>query len=239
MLVIPAIDIIDNKIVRLTKGNYTLAKNYNVDVLNQVQKFEDIGFNFVHIIDLLASKEATISTFNLLSDIIRKTKLQIQFGGGIRCEEDVEKLFDIGVNRVIIGSMSINNKPLFEKIISKNKLYEFVIAADVKNNSVMIKGWTEDSSVNIFNHIEYCCSLGLNNFLCTDIDKDGMLSGVNVKLYKEIKEAFPHIFLIASGGISSTSDVKELSENNINSCVVGKAIYEGKISLQELKKYDN
>jgi phosphoribosylformimino-5-aminoimidazole carboxamide ribotide isomerase len=238
MLIIPAIDIINNKIVRLTKGDYNIVKNYSISVLSQIEEYAKHKFRFVHIIDLMASKEEKICVLNLLKDIIQKSQISIQFGGGIRSIEDVERLFDIGVKRLIIGSLAVKNKPLFEKIVSVYNPNNFIVAADVKDYSVMTKGWTEDSTINIFSHIEYCKSLGLNNYLCTDIDKDGMLAGVNVSLYKEIKKLFPEIFLIASGGISCINDIKELNENKIDSCVVGKAIYEGKIKLRELKEFD-
>ncbi|GAB4133743.1 MAG: 1-(5-phosphoribosyl)-5-[(5-phosphoribosylamino) methylideneamino]imidazole-4-carboxamide isomerase [Ignavibacteriales bacterium] len=239
MLIIPAIDVIDNKVVRLTKGDFENIKNYEVSIIEQVERYVEAGFHRIHIVDLNASKDSKISTINLLKEIKRRFQIGIEFGGGIRNMEDVQKLFDTAIDNLIIGSLSVTDKNLFEKIIAEFKPENFIIAADVLNYSIMIKGWTVDSGINIFEHIEYCKSLGLKNVLCTDIEKDGMMKGVSFNLYNELKTKYPELFLIASGGVSNIDDVTLLKKYNVDACVVGKAIYEGKIDLKELKKFDN
>ncbi len=223
MLIIPAIDILDGKLVRLEKGNYNSGKVYSDDPFSVASIFDEIGFDLIHIVDLSGSKEGKIQTIDLLKKIKSNLKIKIQFGGGIRSADDVKLLLEIQVDFLVIGSLSIINPEEYEKIDSKNEL-------------VRIKGWTQNSQISVYDHIEFCFSKGTTKFLCTDITKDGMLSGPNLSLYKKIKELFPQINLIASGGISSLSDVLELKEINIYGAVIGKAIYENKIDLKELKK---
>lgn len=239
MLIIPAIDIIENKIVRLTKGDFQQVQSYKVSLFNQIEKYLEAGFNHIHIIDLYASKDDNITTLNLLREIKQRFEVRIEFGGGIRNENNVKSLLDLGVDILIIGSLSVTNKSLFEKIIASYHPENFIIATDVLNHSIMIKGWKVNSQINIYDHINYCKQLGLKKFLCTDIEKDGMMCGLNINLYNEIKEKNPDIFLIASGGVSGIEDIIKLMQINTDACVIGKAIYEGKIDLKELKKFDN
>ena len=236
MLIIPAIDIYNNAVVRLSKGNFESLKSYSLSPLEQAIIYSNYGFKWVHIIDLLGSKQGKINVQNFLREVKNNLNLKIEFGGGIRNYNDAKLLSDLNVDNIIIGSLAIKNKLEFENIISdfSNKI---IVAVDVLNYEIMIKGWTEKSDVHLFDHINYCLKNGIKKFLCTDIAEDGMLNGPNFTLYKRILEEFPNIELTASGGISKIEDIDNLNKINLRGVVVGKAIYENKISLVELKKY--
>ena len=237
MLVIPAIDIYDNSIVRLSKGNFdniTYYKNFPVE---QAQVYDSLGFKLIHIVDLLGSKNGKITSLETLDKIKSETKLKIEFGGGIRDVKTVSTLFETGVDFAIIGSMSVKNKPEFELIIKNYSHEKIIVSIDALDENLKITGWTEDASISIYNHIKYCTELGIKKFLCTDISKDGMLVGTNVALYKKIMSRYPEIQLIASGGIKDMDDIKKLNKINPYAVVVGKAIYEEKIDLKELAAF--
>jgi phosphoribosylformimino-5-aminoimidazole carboxamide ribotide isomerase len=237
MLVIPAIDIIDGKVVRLSKGAYDSVVNYSKTPSEQAKIYSELGFEWLHIVDLSGSKEGKINTLEIIDDIKNSTNLKIEFGGGIRSKEDAVLLKDHGVEGIIIGSLAISNKKEFESILDHIKSSQIIIAADVLDYKIRIKGWTEDSMVHLFDHIEYCSKLGIEDFLCTDISVDGMLTGPNIILYEEILNKYPAIKLTASGGVSSIEDILKLREMPIRGAVVGKAIYENKINLEELSKF--
>ena len=234
MIIIPAIDIIENKIVRLKKGDFNQVEYYPNSPLEQAKIFKENGFNRIHIVDLLASKTGKINILDILKDIKAKTGLNIEFGGGIRNEASFSEVLSAGVDQVIIGSLAILNKEEFEKIVQKYGSEKIVIAADVKDEQVAIKGWTEKTTLTVFDLIEYCLSLNVSTFLCTDISTDGMMSGTNINLYTKILSKFPGINLIASGGIRDNADIQELFKLNIFGAVIGKAIYEGQLELKEL-----
>ena len=238
MLIIPAIDILDGNVVRLQKGDFSTAKSYFENPLDQTKVYDEHGFEWIHIVDLSGAKDGKISTFKILEEINRNTKLKIQFGGGIRSAEDILHLFSIGVEKVIIGSLPFVDKPEFEKVLKNIPLDKIIIAADTQKGEVLERGWKENTSLEISAYIVQCREYGLNNFLITDVDKDGMLEGPNLRLYKGLKEAFPEIFVIASGGIKGISDLTALNDMNCDAVVVGKAIYENKIELKELAKFD-
>lgn len=236
MKIIPAIDILDNKLVRLEKGDYNSSKIYSEDPVEAAKRFYNAGFNLLHIVDLSGSKTGKISVTETIKRIKNETKLKIQFGGGIRSVADAKKLIDSGIDKLIIGSISVSDKNEFEKIILNVGSQKIIAAVDVKHDFVMIKGWTLDSNIKINDHINYCLSFGLETFLCTDIKKDGMLTGPNINLYKKLHKDFSSIKIIASGGVSNFKDLQKLSELDLYGAVVGKAIYENKIDLKELKK---
>lgn len=236
MIAIPAIDILDNKIVRLRKGDFNMVTFYEKPPIEQVKLYESFGFKWVHIVDLAGSKDGKVYIGSLLKQIKDETKLKVEFGGGIRSKETVEYLFSLGVDRVIIGSLSVKNKPVFEDIISSWPAEKFVIAADVQNEMIAVTGWLETSDITLSSHIKYCIRLGIKTFLCTDISKDGMLSGLNFKLYESVMKEFPAIDVIASGGVKNIDDIKEVAERNLYGVVIGKAIYENQIELKELSE---
>jgi phosphoribosylformimino-5-aminoimidazole carboxamide ribotide isomerase len=236
MTVIPAIDIFENKIVRLRKGEFNQIDSYSNSPLEQAKIFSENGFIWLHLVDLLGSKTGEISIKEIIREIKAETGLKIEFGGGIRSIKNVEDIFSLGVDKIIIGSLSVQNKIEFEKIINKFGPDRFIIAADVKEEIIVVKGWTEKTSISVLDHIKYCKNLNLDTFLCTDVSTDGMLSGTNINLYNRILEKEPGIKLIASGGIKNLDDVKAVSKLNIYGVVIGKAIYENKIDLKELAK---
>jgi phosphoribosylformimino-5-aminoimidazole carboxamide ribotide isomerase len=236
MLIIPAIDNIDGKVVRLSKGSFDSVVQYSKSPLEQAKSYNDYGFEWIHIVDLSGSKEGKINTAEIIEEIKSSTKLKIEFGGGIRSKSDVLRLNETGVDGIIIGSLSISDRKEFESIFEDIEPKKIIIAADVLNYKIRIKGWTEDSMVHLFDHIEYCSKLGIKDFLCTDISVDGMLTGPNFELYKETIAKYPSIKLTASGGISGINDILELKKLPIRGTVVGKAIYENKINLKELSE---
>jgi phosphoribosylformimino-5-aminoimidazole carboxamide ribotide isomerase len=236
MKIIPAIDILNGKLVRLEKGEYQSYKVYSENPFKVTRQFSENGFDLIHIVDLAGSKDGRINTLDLVNLIKSKLKIKIQFGGGIRTLNDVERLINYGVDKIVIGSISVIEKNEFEKILNKFHPDKIVVAIDSEDEIIKIKGWTENSGVNIYNHINYCLALGVNTFLCTDIKKDGMLAGVNNQLYKKLQTKYPEIKIIASGGVSKIEDVKSLQSQNLYAVVIGKAIYENKIELKELRK---
>ncbi|MFZ1291152.1 MAG: 1-(5-phosphoribosyl)-5-[(5-phosphoribosylamino)methylideneamino]imidazole-4-carboxamide isomerase [Melioribacteraceae bacterium] len=236
MLIIPAIDIINGKVVRLSKGEYNSAVNYGNTPIEQAKIYDEFGFKWLHVVDLSGSKDGKINTIKIIEEIKNQTKLKIEFGGGIRFKKDVVELYKLGVDGIIIGSLSITNKSEFESIFTEVNPDKIIIAADVLDYQIRIKGWTENSNIHLFDHIEYCNNLEIDNYLCTDIAVDGMLTGPNFNLYKSVLENFPIIKLTASGGVSNLNDIIKLKELAVRGVVVGKAIYENKINLEELAK---
>lgn len=237
MLVIPAIDIYENSIVRLKKGDFGSITYYKNTPLQQAKLYDFLGFQSVHIVDLIGSKTGKLTSLDSIEKIKAATNLKIEFGGGIRDEKTVSELFTAGVDFVIIGSLSIKNRSEFELILRNYPAEKIIAAIDAKNEKVKITGWIEDTSISIYSHIEYCSKLGVKKFLCTDISKDGMLTGTNIELYKKIIEKYKDVQLIASGGVKDIEDLKSLKKINPYAVVVGKAIYEEKINLKELAKF--
>ncbi|MCK9425086.1 MAG: 1-(5-phosphoribosyl)-5-[(5-phosphoribosylamino)methylideneamino]imidazole-4-carboxamide isomerase [Ignavibacteriaceae bacterium] len=234
MLIIPAIDLYENKIVRLRKGDFNQVTFYKQTPLEKAKKFEQHGFEWLHIVDLLGSKTGTISVEGIIREIKKETILKIEFGGGVRNSQMVSQLFEIGIDKIILGSISVKNKIEFESIVTNFPPQNFIIAVDALDEMIAVSGWTESTAISIYEHIKYCLQFGLTHFLCTDISKDGMLTGTNIELYKNILARFPNINLIASGGIKDLDDVKKVNELKPYGVVIGKAIYENKIDLKEL-----
>ena len=234
MLIIPAIDLYENKIVRLRKGDFNQVTFYDHTPLAQAKEFARYGFEWIHMVDLLGSKMGTISVEEVIRIVKEETNLKIEFGGGVRNSQMVSQLFDIGIDKIILGSISVNNKSEFEAIVKCFPPQNFIIAVDALDEKLAVSGWTESTTISIYEQMEYCLQFGLTHFLCTDISKDGMLTGTNIDLYKNILARFSGIDLIASGGIKDLDDVKKLKEINPYGVVIGKAIYENKIDLREL-----
>jgi len=234
MLIIPAIDLYENKIVRLRKGDFNQVTFYDHTPLAQAKEFARYGFEWIHMVDLLGSKMGTISVEEVIRIVKEETNLKIEFGGGVRNSQMVSQLFDIGIDKIILGSISVNNKIEFENIVKNFPPQNFIVAVDARDEKLAVSGWTESTTISIYEQMEYCLQFGLTHFLCTDISKDGMLTGTNIDLYKKILAHFPTINLIASGGIKDLDDVKKVKEINPYGVVIGKAIYENKIDLREL-----
>lgn len=237
MLVIPAIDIIDNKVVRLSKGEFSSKKIYSENPLDLVKQFYDAGFKRIHIVDLEASKTGSFTCLNLLKKIKNQFEIKIQFGGGIRKLDDLKLLDDIGIDYFILGSITVKDEAIVVSMIDLYDKSKFIFASDVFNNIIKVSGWTESTDISIYDYIKKWQNKNINNFLCTDIGKDGMLQGPSFDLYKDLLERFSNLNLIASGGISSLSDLVELDKFGIEFTVVGKAFYEEKISIEELGQF--
>lgn len=237
MEIIPAIDIIDGKCVRLTQGDYSQKKIYNEDPLEVALEFEDIGIKRLHLVDLDGAKEGKVINFKVLEKIANKTKLKIDFGGGIKTNEDIHSIFEAGARIATIGSLAVKNKLLFFSWLKKYGPEKILLGADVKNEKIAINGWLETTELSIFDFIKENMEQGIKNIFCTDISKDGLLEGPSIDLYKKIMIEFPKINLIASGGVANLKDLEDLKEIGCSGAIVGKAIYEKRITLTELKKF--
>lgn len=235
--IIPAIDIIEGKCVRLTKGEYSSKKVYNEDPLEVAKQFEDNGITRLHMVDLDGAKSSHVVNYNVLERIAGHTNLTIDFGGGIKSDEDVSIAFNSGSHMITVGSIAVKNKPLFVSWIKKFGADRIILGADVKDNKISINGWKEESNDNLVDFLKDYTAEGIERVLCTDISRDGMLKGPATGLYENIMSEFPEMKLIASGGVSSISDIDTLDKAGIPSVVFGKAIYEGRITMQELQKY--
>lgn len=231
---IPAIDIIDGKCVRLTKGDYDTKKIYNEDPVSVAKEFEAHGIRRLHVVDLDGARSKHIVNDKVLQRIARETNLVIDFGGGIKTDEDVARAFEAGAHMITIGSIAVTDPERSMEWLHKYGPEHIVLGADVRNGRVSINGWKEDSLEELIPFLDRYLSEGMRNVLCTDISKDGMLQGPSIALYREVMEHYPDCHLIASGGVSSMDDIRALEAAGIPAVVFGKAIYEGKIKLEEL-----
>lgn len=237
MQLIPAIDIINGKCVRLTQGDYNSVKVYNENPLEVARQFEDAGLTRVHLVDLDGAKAGEVRNWKILELLATKTSLDIDFGGGIKMEKDVSIVLESGARWATIGSMAVKHEELFVEWIEKFGSTSFLLGADVNDEKIAIHGWQETTNIWIYDFIRKYMGHGLNQVFCTDVKKDGLLQGPAVKLYKSIITEFPSLHLIASGGVSSMKDLEELAAIGCNAAIVGKAIYENRISLKELQKF--
>ena len=235
--IIPAIDIIDGKCVRLTKGDYNTKKVYNEDPVEVAKMFESHGIKRLHTVDLDGAKSQHIVNYKTIEKIADHTNLIIDFGGGIKSDEDLDIAFGSGASMVTIGSIAVKKPELFEKWLQKYGDNKIILGADVKNGLISINGWKEEGNDELIPFLRNYTDKGVDNVLCTDISKDGMLQGPAIDLYKNIMALFPHLHLIASGGVSCIEDIARLEEAGIPAVVFGKAIYEGKIKMDELKPF--
>ena len=234
--IIPAIDIIAGNCVRLEKGDFTTSKIYDSNPVLVAKRFADAGIKRLHLVDLDGARTGKVTNLQVLEDIAKSTDLIIDFGGGLREFKDVETVFNAGAKMVNLGSMVVRNPHIAQIILDHFGSDSVILGADVKNESIAVSGWTEGVSIGLWEFLQDWASRGIKKVCCTDISKDGMLSGPAFELYTTIKDDYPHIELIASGGISNIEDVDRLEEIGIPAVIIGKAIYEGKISLEELTK---
>lgn len=228
---IPAIDIIGGKCVRLTKGDYSRKTVYNDDPVAQAKEFEDKGFTRLHVVDLDGAKSKHIVNDAVLRQITAQTHLTVDFGGGIKSSDDIEKAFDAGASLVTVGSIAVSNPDLFISWLGTFGAEHIILGADARNGKVSINGWKEDSEEDLLPFLKKYISAGVRNVLCTDISKDGTLQGPATQLYRRIMAAYPGIHLIASGGISSNEDINNLEKEGIPAVVFGKAYYEGRLNF--------
>lgn len=237
MQIIPAIDIIDGKCVRLTQGDYSQKKIYNEDPLEVALQFEDAGLKRLHLVDLDGARQKSVRNWKVLEKIAGKTKLLIDFGGGITSEKDVRIVLDSGAILATVGSIAVKDPVEFEKWLLVFGADKFLLGADTRNKKIAIHGWTETTELSVFNFIEKYLAAGVKQMFCTDISKDGKLEGPSVELYKEIIERFNDLEFIASGGVSEISDLEKLRDIGCRGAIVGKAIYENRIQLNDLKQF--
>lgn len=235
MKIIPAIDIIKGKCVRLTQGDYVKMKVYRENPLEVAKEFEAADLEYLHLVDLDGARKGKVVNWSVIESIQEHTALKVDFGGGVKSEAEVEHLLDLGVDQINIGSIAAREPETFSKWLRKYGPENFILSADVKDEMVLSHGWTEQTSISIYDLAARFEKDGLEYLTCTDIASDGMLQGPNFGLYKKLKKRLPTLKLIASGGISTTEDLAELAYINMYGAIVGKAIYENKIKLQELK----
>ena len=235
--IIPAIDLIDGKCVRLSQGDYSKKTVYNEHPLEVAKMFADAGIKRLHLVDLDGAKAHHIVNHKVLQTIATKTNLIIDFGGGLKSDDDLRIAFECGASMVTGGSIAVKNAAIFSSWIEKYGAERIILGADVKDEKIAVGGWLETTSIDLLPFVKNYYQKGINKVICTDISKDGMLQGPAVELYKKILSQQTDLYLIASGGVSSVNDIEILMENKIPAVITGKAIYEGKIKLSELKKF--
>ncbi|MCQ2112749.1 MAG: 1-(5-phosphoribosyl)-5-[(5-phosphoribosylamino)methylideneamino]imidazole-4-carboxamide isomerase [Bacteroidaceae bacterium] len=229
--IIPAIDLIDGKCVRLTKGDYNEKKVYSDKPLEMAKMFEDKGIHRLHLVDLDGARSKHVVNLQTIEEIASHTSLCIDFGGGIKSDDDIRKVFDAGAAMVTIGSVAVTSPDLFINWTKQYGANKIIVGADVKNGRISINGWMEDGNIELVPFVEQFLQYGVTNVLCTDISKDGTLNGPAIDLYKHVMNSLPQINLIASGGVGCERDIELLNKAGVKQVVVGKAIYEGKIDL--------
>jgi phosphoribosylformimino-5-aminoimidazole carboxamide ribotide isomerase len=234
--IIPSIDLVDGKCVRLTQGNFEEKKIYDSDPVAVAKRFAEAGIERLHLVDLDGAKAGKVINHQILERITAETKLKIDFGGGIKSDDDIQKVFDCGANQVTAGTIAVQNPKLVLSWIQKFGKDKIILGADVLNGIVRINGWVNPSEIKLFDFITNYQWHGIRYVLCTDIEKDGMMKGSSVDLYKSIIKQFPEMRVIASGGVSSIEEIKQLNKIGCYGVVIGKAIYENLISLEDLAK---
>lgn len=233
---IPAIDLIDGKCVRLSKGDYDTKKIYNENPLEVALEFEAHGIKRLHVVDLDGAKAGHIINHKILETIASKTDLIVDFGGGLKTTEDLRIAFECGAQMVTGGSIAVKNPEEFTGWIQKYGAEKIILGSDVKDKKIAISGWTETSTLDLFDFLKDYVDKGITKTICTDISKDGMLQGPSLELYKDILARFPDLYLIASGGVSNMADIEALAEAGLPAVIFGKAVYEGHISMKELER---
>lgn len=236
MQIIPAIDIIDGKCVRLTQGDYSQKKIYNEHPLEVAKEFEDAGLQRLHLVDLDGAKAGAVKNWKVVETIAAKTSLVVDFGGGIKTSKDVQIVFESGAALATVGSIAVKDEAEFVQWLQTFGPAKFILGADVKNEKIAVAGWQETTDIWIYDFIEKYIQHGVQQIFCTDVSKDGKLEGPATELYKSIVTKFPALHFIASGGVSSMSDVDELQRAGCRGVIIGKAIYENKVSLEDLTK---
>jgi phosphoribosylformimino-5-aminoimidazole carboxamide ribotide isomerase len=237
MQIIPAIDIIEGKCVRLTEGDYAQKKIYNEDPLEVAKQFEGVGLMRLHLVDLDGAKSGKVINWKVLEKIANKTNLVIDFGGGIKTEATLKTVLDTGATYATIGSLAVKERAIFEQWIERFGADIFMLGADVHTEKIAVGGWLETTEIDVYDFIGSYMNKGVTQLFCTDIQKDGKLEGPSIELYQKILQQFPTLQLIASGGVSQLKDLEELRTIGCSAAIVGKAIYENKISLSELSTF--
>ena len=235
--IIPAIDVIDGKCVRLSQGDYSQKKVYNEDPLEVAKEFEDAGIKRLHMVDLDGAKAQHIVNYRVLERVAGHTGLTIDFGGGLKTDEDLRIAFESGAQMVTGGSIAVKNAGVFTSWLAKFGAEKIILGADVKNGKIAVSGWQETTAVELMPFVKDYMQKGVSKCICTDISKDGMLAGPSIELYREMLAQCPSLWLIASGGVSSMADIEALDEAGVPAVITGKAIYEGRIKLTDIDQY--
>ncbi len=234
MYIIPAIDLIDGKAVRLTQGDYKQKTEYNARPLEVAQQFEDAGLTRLHLVDLDGAKEKRVINWKVLELIATKTKLHIDFGGGVQSDDDLRMVFECGAKQVTGGSIAVKKPDVFERWLSQFGPEAIILGADAKNEKIAVSGWEEGTDVWVYDFVEKWVDKGINYVISTDVAKDGLLQGPSFDLYRNLQDQAPKLNIIASGGVSNRSDIEMLADMGLFGVIVGKAIYEGRVTLKEL-----
>ena len=237
MQIIPAIDIIDGKCVRLSKGDFSQMKVYNEHPLEVALQFQDAGMNRLHLVDLDGARLGKVQNWKVLETLAGKTGLTIDFGGGIKAKKDVDIVFNSGAKMATVGSIAVKNEPLLTDWLQFYGNDKFLIGADVKEEMIAVAGWLETSDIKIEDFLQRYLAKGVTQFFCTDVSKDGQLQGPALELYKKLLQQFPSLQLIASGGVTNLTDLDALQQAGCSGVIIGKAIYEGRITLKQLAAY--
>lgn len=235
--IIPAIDVIDGKCVRLSQGDYDQKKVYNENPAEVAKMFEDAGVRRLHLVDLDGAKAQHIVNYKVLESITSKTNLVVDFGGGLKSDDDLRIAFECGASMVTGGSIAVKNPDVFLSWIEKFGAEKIILGADVKDEKIAVGGWIETTDLSLIPFIKKFKDKGVDKVICTDISKDGMLQGASNDLYKKVLDNFPDLYLVASGGVSCMNDIKALNDANVPAVITGKAIYEGKIKLAEIASF--
>lgn len=237
MEIIPAIDIIDGKCVRLTQGDFAQKTIYNENPLEVAKEFEAAGLKRLHLVDLDGAKEGTVKNWAVLQNIAASTSLSIDFGGGIKQDKDLKIVFESGAAYATIGSLAVKQPDVFAGWLKAYGADKFLLGADVKSEKIAVAGWLETTDIDIYDFLTDYVAQGVQQVFCTDVSKDGKLEGPSTELYKKVIKKFPSLYFIASGGVSAMDDLFALKEIGCSGAIVGKAIYEGRIKLSELKQF--
>lgn len=235
--IIPAIDIIDGKCARLQKGDFDTVKYYSSNPVSIAKSFESHGIKRLHLVDLDGAREKRVINLNLLHNIATQTSLKIDFGGGIYSEDDADRVFENGASQIIAGSVAVNNKELVLSWLNKYGKSKIILGADVRSEKIAISAWKQNTNIELLDYLKSYKNHGVKYVLCTDIAKDGLLIGPSFELYKKIKTELPDLYIIASGGVTSISEINELIKLNVDAVIIGKALYENKIKIEDLKVY--
>lgn len=235
--VIPAIDIIEGKCVRLTQGDYSQKKVYGADPLDMALRFEGAGLRFLHLVDLDGAREKKVINYRIVERIASKTSLIVDFGGGIASDDDIHVAFECGVAKVNIGSVAVKKEELCLEWIERYGAERIILSADARKEKIAVSGWQEDTDISVYDLVEKYRTAGITEVACTDIECDGMLQGASHELYRSLREKFSDMKIIASGGVSSIKEIEELGELGLDGAIVGRAIYEGRIQLADFSQF--